>query len=637
MSAILGVYHPDGRTADPSDLERMADVLAHRGPDGRALWHEGSVGLGHLLLRTTSESTNERQPLSSEAGAVVLTADLRLDNRESLAAELGLGASPSETLPDARLLLAAYQRWGEDCPHRLLGDFAFVVWDREQGRLFAARDPMGVKPLFWTWDPGWGFAFATAIPALCALPRVGRALDGAGVALHLTLPVVDDPASTLLQAVRALPAGHALEVARQGPVTRAWWSLDPTVQHAPASDQEYATAFATLFEDAVRVRLRTHRPVAAMLSGGLDSSSIVSVASRLRGPQGERLITLSAVYDEVQASDERPFIEAVLDRWPAEASFLRADRMSPLADGGQAMALFGQPNPGPNLYLSWGLYPHAHARGARVLLDGFDGDTVVSHGLGAFAEYARHWRLVRLFRELRAWGERNDRSWHSTLRELLLYQTLGTPLEAAGVARLYRWARRRGRPPRPLPLSRDPDYASMLAPAFAECLEPYRAPLRVPVRSERDHHFRLLVRPVLPRTLELLDAVDGAFQLEPRYPYMDRRLVEFCLSLPADQKVRDGWTRSITRRALQGVLPDAVAQRVGKADLAHGFLHSLRAFEMPTLERFVGADLGGISRYVQREWIRRVYDDWLAGRASYNDMVRFWRVLTLALWLEARE
>lgn len=637
MSGIFGLFHPDGRAVDASLLDAMAATLAHRGPDGLHVWREGAVGLGCAHRITTPEARHERLPLSSRSGVHVLTADLRLDNRPELLDALDLDRRADPALPDATLLLAAWERWGPACLPRLLGDFAFVLWDGREGRLHGARDAMGIKPLYHAWSGAHGFAFASEVKALRTLPWVGDALDPSGVALHLLVPVVDDPACTIFRDVRALPWGHRLEVDGRGVRTEAWWQPDPTRVHAPASDAEVEEEFRAVFLDAVRVRLRTDAPVAAMLSGGLDSSSIVSAAGWIRREAGvsDPLVTLSGVYDDVDASDEQPYLRAVLEAWPARSELLHADRLSPLADHDEVVALLDRPNPAPNLHLSWGLFPRAQAHGARVLLDGYDGDTVVSHGLGAFAEYARRGRLVRLRRELSAWGTRNGRPWKPTLRELLRYQTLGPRLDATGLPTLLRRLRGRG-PVAPIPFGRDPDWAPFLTPSFANELDPLRAPPKRPVTSERDHHHRLLTRPLLFRTVELLDPLAARFGLDLRLPYMDRRMVELCLSLPPEQKVRDGWTRSITRRALHGILPPAVETRVGKSDLGPGFFHAFKRFEFERLQTLVADDPGGVSRWVRTDWTTRARDAFLQGTSGELEVVRLWRTLTLGLWLERR-
>ena len=148
MSGIGGIYQVDSRAVNREDLECLAEALAHRGPDGSGLWHQGPVGLVQRLLWTTPESCQEKLPLVSRTEDLVLTADARLDNRQELIGVLGLDHRPSGEITDSELILAAYERWGEECPQHLVGDFAWVLWDGRHQTLFAAWDHFGAKPFY---------------------------------------------------------------------------------------------------------------------------------------------------------------------------------------------------------------------------------------------------------------------------------------------------------------------------------------------------------------------------------------------------------------------------------------------------------------------------------------------------------
>lgn len=181
MSGIAGIYYPDGRPVDRTDLERMGAAIAHRGPDGEGVWSNGPVALGHRMLWTTPESLQERLPRLSATGDFVLTADARIDNRDDLVAALDLSDRPTSEVTDSQLILAAYEKWGTSCSEKLLGDFAFAVWDSRRQQLFCSRDPMGIKPFYYYHTAGV-FAFASEIQALLCLDGVPRRLNEVKVA-----------------------------------------------------------------------------------------------------------------------------------------------------------------------------------------------------------------------------------------------------------------------------------------------------------------------------------------------------------------------------------------------------------------------------------------------------------------------
>src|SRR3989454_9825112 len=279
----------------------MLARLAHRGPDGAGVWSGGAVGLGHRLLHTTPESLREHLPLASGDGTLVLTADARIDNRGELLAALGRGVEAT----DAELILAAYERWGERCPEHLLGDFAFVIWDARRATLFCARDHFGVKPFYYYHAPGRLFCFASEIKGLLALAEVPRRLNETRVADYL-VPLLEDKVITFYQDILRLPPAHRMTVTRQGVRIEQYWALDPEREIRMKSDADYAAAFREIFTEAVRCRLRSAFPVGSMLSGGLDSSSIVCVARQLLAQDGgETLHTFSPVFDDVREGGER--------------------------------------------------------------------------------------------------------------------------------------------------------------------------------------------------------------------------------------------------------------------------------------------------------------------------------------------
>jgi asparagine synthase (glutamine-hydrolysing) len=206
MSGICGIYYLDGRPVDPVDLTNMVDILAHRGPDGAHIWHDGPVGLGHRMLWTTPESLTEQLPY--ERNGLVITADARIDNRDELIATLGLTGRQAVEIADSQLILAAYEKWGEQCPEKLLGNFAFVIWDSRKQQLFCARDHFGAKP-FYYYQSHRIFTFASEIKALVCLSEVPRRLNETRVADHLLMNF-EDRVITFYRDILRLSAAHSV-------------------------------------------------------------------------------------------------------------------------------------------------------------------------------------------------------------------------------------------------------------------------------------------------------------------------------------------------------------------------------------------------------------------------------------------
>ncbi|HEX5417401.1 MAG TPA: lasso peptide isopeptide bond-forming cyclase [Chloroflexota bacterium] len=643
MGAVAGIFFFDRRTVARAELEAMRDRLAHRGPDGSGTWLAGSVGLAHLMLWTTPESLQEQLPLASADGSLVITADARVDNRDELIALLGLTDRPPRDIPDSQLILEAYRAWGERCPEKLLGDFAFVIWDARKQALFCARDHFGVRPLYY-YASDRAFVFATEIKALFCLPEIPRRLNEVRIADYL-VPQQYDNQSTLYQGILRLPPAHRLIVSRDRIALAPYWTLDPDREIRLKSDDEYAEGLREIFEETVRCRLRTAFPIGSMLSGGLDSSSITCMArilqtngdcaDRYSGPaNADRWRTFSTIHSAVPESDEMPYIRTVLARGGFEPYFLDADQIGPLHDVDTVMWHQDEAIPAGQLYCTWSHYRVARERGVRVILDGFDGDTAISHGLGYFRELALAGRWLSLSLEVAPFAAKIGEPWADVLRSW--YWTYGfAPLIQRH--RILRGARRgMGLVWRHDQKDNRPRWDNVIRTDFkirTGLDERRRQVLGTPPATEHAAHYRLLTHGGEPYALELLSRAGGAFSVEPRFPFRDKRLVEYCVALPARQKIRRGWTRMVMRRAMRGILPGEIQWRNGKTDLHPSFERGLRTFERERFEDVIFKDPTTIEPYIDVAALRDTYEKVMSHRATADDVNTVWRVVYLALWL----
>jgi asparagine synthase (glutamine-hydrolysing) len=628
MSAIAGIYFLDGRSVELADLERMVDNLTHRGVDGVGIWNQGSVGFGHRMLWTTPESLKERLPLTSTCGSLVLTADARIDNRDELMIALGVDRSRPGEVADSELILRAYERWGERCPQELLGDFAFAIWDGRRQVVFCARDPMGVKP-FYYYRSDRAFVFGSEIKAFFCLQEVPRCLNETRVADFL-VSALEDPTATFYSQIFRLPPGHCMAMGREQAPPRPYWSLDLSRELRLRSDDEYAEAFREIFAAAVSCRLRSAFPLGSMLSGGLDSSSVVCMArERLKRDGTHQLHTFSAVFDdeEVRQCDERPFINAVLGLGGLKSHFVRADQLSPLGDREWLFWHQDEPPYVPNLFWTLALYRIAQQQGVRVILDGHDGDTTVSLGLDFLPELAQTGQWIKLAREVTALSRNGSLVW-SPAKILLQYAL--RPLTPEPVRRLRRLSRGNNAEPWGVNPTIHPDFARRIG--LADRMVALQRPESKPAWTARQHHWLALTSGLIPYINEVIDKTTAALSVEARHPFWDRRLVEFCLALPSEQKLNQGWFRIVMRRAMAGILPEKVRWRAGKTRLGANFRRSLLKFEQPLLEKVIFEDAVLIEQYVDLHALRQAYRRYADGRSA-SDALLVWAAVNLTLWL----
>lgn len=627
MSGIAGIFSLDRAPIALERLGQMVDILAHRGPDGVNVWLHGAIGLGHRLLWTTPESVLERQPLVSRTGYWVLTADARIDNREELIAALNLADYSAANITDSELILAAYEKWQESCVERLLGDFAFAIWDDRNQQLFCARDSFGVKPLFYYYQPGKLFVFASEIKALFCLPEVPCEVNEAKIGTYLQ--AIEDQVTTFYRGITALPPAHCLTVRRKTLCCDRYWSPDPSRELRLSSDAEYAEAYLEVLTNAVQRRMRSAFPIACGLSGGLDSSSVTCVARKLLQHQGNQLLpTFSLVFDKATASDERPYIEAVLAQGGVTSHYVHGDEITPLTDWQQVMWHMECPVP-HNLFLSWGLAAAAQQQNIRVFLDGLAGDDVVSHGFEHLMELAYTGRLISLVKECyalnrsQAWQELRHHLWYYTVAPRL-------PLNLREPLRQLFGGKARSSTPRINPL---------INPDFAQAIELDTQIKGVEQRCYRDfwtakeYHCQALLSDGITLGLELNNKIAAAFAQEVYSPFTDRALAEFCLAIPSGQKLHNGLTRMIVRRALVDLLPEKVRWRTDKGRLFACTNYGLLNTDREQLEHLIFDHHNALAPYINIPVLQAEYQQYRQN-PNLDRFPKFWPAVSVALWLQ---
>lgn len=643
MSAIFGIHYLDDRPVSRMTLEEMAAVLAHRGVDGSRVWCSGTIGLGHRMLWTTPESLHEVLPLEDSSGHFVITADARLDNRAELISILRTCGRDLGRETDSELILAAYATWGEGCVERLLGDFAFAIWDARMQILFCARDHFGVKPFYYYSSPGRAFTFASEMKGLFSCPDVPCEINETRVADHLAA-IFKDNENTFYRDILRLPPAHSMTVSRERVRTRPYWALDRGREVRLKSNGEYAEAFRELFTEAVSCRLRSAFPIGAMLSGGLDSSSITCVARELLAQNGDPpLSTFSAVFDKVPSCDERQYINAVLAQNNVKPHFIAGDQRGPLQDMEQMHWHQDQAFFAPNISMVWSIYRTAAKAGVRILLDGHDGDSTVSYGYKYLDELAVDGNWLALSKELRGLSRNLDEPFWPMLRDYVRYYGFNPRFRKSLPMRTLRrfWRAALRRLPRQAGHSSDPlQGRALLNESFAarmgvdERYRTWRKTLSGAARTEREAHYRGLTQPLQSFALEVHNSAAAAFALEPRYPFWDKRLVEFCLALPPEQKLQSGWPRMIMRRAMEGIIPSPVQWRAGKTDFTPSLAYGLRVLDRGHLEGIINeADL--LEPYVNIGALREIDRRILAedSQSTPRDLFDLWKIASLAQWL----
>jgi asparagine synthase (glutamine-hydrolysing) len=556
----LGVIHGEVSWSEPPESVRAA-IGSMQVAVPTATW-VGSLAVGGSSAAGSCcvLGAQSREPAvfadASNGGGVQLVTDIRLTDRERLAASLGFSANASRHLDDGDLIRHAFDRWGTSCASRIVGEGTFALWDSSAGRLFCWRDEAGVRPFYYHHQPGRHLVFSSDLRSLAAHPRVSAALDLRYVRTQFETEMAFRSASrTLLEGVWKLPAAHCLELTDEGlRVWRYWRPVDLPALTYP-DDRSYVEHLRTLLRAAVASRIpRDEEHIGAHLSGGLDSSSLAILAAReLRTPQ--RLTGFSwappwSIVPEVE-SDERRLAEAAarFGAVPLRFTELRATLLAELYSGDRATL------PIEAMRSESAASRDAAELGIRTIISGWGGDElIVSNGLGYFADLARRGRLLTIHRELKQRASLQGGSLPGAWKSRVMQ-----PLLSDRALRMLGWASPPGGGRFPAELR--PEFASALA--AAEPLETVDYRERPGVHRNQ---LRRLTGGALQCRMEAWAAHGVAMGITYTFPLLDRRILEFALSIPDHLYFRSGWKRWLYRTAMEGVLPDRVRWNPDKFD-----------------------------------------------------------------------
>ena len=624
MTAIAGLWHIDGHAGAAEGCARMLAALQIYGPHAVAQWAGGEFAMGRRLFPLLPEDAFDRQPLIGAGGRLVLVADVRLDNRTELARALEIEAAQATQSSDAALLLAAVERWDEKCLDRIVGDYAFAIWEPLSRRLRLARDPLGERPLHYHASKAL-LAFATMPKGIHALPEVPIEADEDWIADFLAL-LPPHGSGTCFRGVERVEPGHIVTISAGRVATRRFWDPRPR-RLGYRGHEDYVDGLRELLDEAVACRLRGVRDVGAHLSGGLDSSAVATTAARLLAPSGGRVIAFTGLPREGYTGpsppgrilDEREQAAATAAMYAnIEHVIVRNPASSPLECLDRNLLLFDQPSLAlSNTGLFQAISDAARARKLSVVLTGAYGNRGFSYGgATALPELLKRGSIVRWWRTAHALVRRSGWSWRHAAA-----QSLGPWFPAR--AWLWLLRTRRGQ------FCAISDYCAISADRLAEIDLCARA---------RERRWDLALRPAsdghLERLLWLGEADAGCYgkgtlagwQIDERNPLADRRLLEYCLAVPTEEFVAGGMPRALARLALADRAPRVVTETLGRglqsADW-HVGLTAARpqlASELDRLETYPP-----ISKLLDLGRLRRLVENWPSGGWERGDVVAHYR------------
>lgn len=577
MSGLALCFYRDARRASPRIVEAMLSVMDYLGPDGSHVEAHGPVAMGHLDFCAIRNDPGIRQPLSHPEAPLSLIWDGRLDNRQDLHRQLPGRRPPLSSLTDAQLVLHAYACWGSACVRRLLGPFALAVYDHARREVALACDPMGGRNIFY-WLSDHMLVVASEPGGVLAHPELEIEPNHRPLVMFFAYTEQTD-AETFFRGVKTLLPARVLRVGMDNVDTESYWPFDPATRLHYRNDEEYGDHFLELLTESVECRLPAMGKPAVALSGGLDSAPIAAVAARILANQGRRLTAASWVFDRFGECDEREYLQPLYGAQHLEPLQVNCDAAWPLSDFDRWPIHPCAPFQNPYRRFHENLYRELEQQGVRVLLSGLMGDHLYAGTEG--------W-LRDLLAERRVSTAIGDGMWHLKNHGARAFVRQGL-LPSLLPHRIHRALR-----PRPVP-----EWLTSFARSH---ISDSRAWPQESPRARRPHQYF--------HALELVTGLGyierffaGRYGIELRYPFRDRRLVEFMLQVPTRQLYSRGIKRPIVRRAMQNLVPATILARPTKTSFLSVYRFGLCDKELARISAWLDDPDSLWCQYVDRNWL----------------------------------
>jgi asparagine synthase (glutamine-hydrolysing) len=623
MCGICGIFHRDaGQRADRDALAEMSRRIQHRGPDDHGFFVEGNIGLAVRRLSIIDLRTGH-QPIANEDESFWIVYNGEIYNHRDLRSDLEARGHRYRTKSDTESILHLYEQHGRDCVKHLRGMFAFVIWDRQRKRLFAARDRLGIKPFYYRFD-GKTFLFGSEIKAILAYPGAKPELNHGALTEYLAFGYLAG-SETMFAGVQKLLPGHTLELGENGELKiEPYWDAPLHAETGSRRRSDCMKAYRELLEESVATHLMSDVPLGVFLSGGLDSSVVAGLTTKLRR---EPIETFSVGYDE-DAYSELPYAKQVAEHIGSRHHEVRLSReeffqMLP-------RLIWHEDEP---IVWSSSVALYSVARLARqrvtVVLTGEGSDETLA-GYTRYAWTLKNVRMDRLYRALipsllRHWVRQgiNASPVTASLRRKLEHTFLGR--DGASWASLYF----------------DNFYSAFSAAEQEQLLnerarlhsgDAYAASIGYWEKSSGDLLHRLLYTDIKTYLVELLmkqDQMSMAASLESRVPFLDHRLVEFAAGIPSAFLVEGLRGKRILKEACEDLLPKAIVYRK-KMGFPTPWDHWLAGPQLDELQRQLLEPRTQARGLFRTDAVKRLFAEHRTRRHDHSS--RIWRLLNLELW-----
>lgn len=642
MCGIAGIFHLNSNPVDIEKLEAMTDVIRHRGPDDEGYLildssdgtfdhcsgsdtiaelkssltplqqsKPGNIGFGFRRLSILDLSSRGHQPMADETGKIWIIFNGEIYNYIELRAELKQLGHSFRSNADTEVIIKSYMQWGVDCLNRFNGMWSFAIWDQNHQRLFCARDRFGIKPFYYYFD-GNRFLFASEVKQLL-VHDISREIDEGVIYKSFAIGAFTiNSDNTFFRQVKILPHSHYLLVENNDLHISRYYDLDyKQFEKSRLSFAEACSNYRQLFKDAVKLRMRSDVEVGSTLSGGLDSSAIVTVAS---GYTGKQFQTFSSYYTYTPQYDERKWIQLVVDKTNSKANYISASHQQVLEDLNKIIWYHDYPLESSSPVAQYYVMQLARQHDVTVLLDGQGSDELTSgynHGFYRYyADMLAKFRIGQFLVEYPRYILHNEKGnvftkSFKTLISLLLNEK-----------RLYQLE---------------------LAHSFNPVNKPDSLKIRLDeiARFDTSRLSNFLYNQMMSTSIQTLlhfeDRNSMAHSIESRVPFLDYRLVELVFSLPSGFKINGNYGKFIHRESLKEIVPEEIISRKDKI----GFLSPGEQIWLRNDLKPFADEIFNSSAYLNRDLfnhrlIKSAYQKYLKGDS--RTAKKLWQTLMTELW-----
>ena len=634
MCGIAGILNFNSKSINRNALVKMTEIVKHRGPDdcgivlfdptigvcrtGVIEYKESgrgednhlnwSVGFGHTRLSILDLSEQGHQPMENSDGSLWIVHNGEIYNYLEIKTEMIARGYKFRSNTDTEVILNAYQEWGTDCLNKFNGMWAFAIWDRIKKILFCARDRFGVKPFYYYLD-GNIFIFASEIKQILECNEYKRKPNEKMIYDYLVIGLENHTTETFFKDIYQLRGGEYAIVDLDSRTFKKIRYYDLSkVSNLDRKESDYYAELKELFIDSVNLRLRSDVPVGSCLSGGLDSSAVVSIGSSLLKKKGDKIFNTFTACWENQEIDEKKYADAVVAFTGAKGNHVYPSSRDLAQDLSRLIWHQEEPFGSLSIFAQWSVMKAARNRGIPVLLDGQGGDEVF---LGYERYYA--WFLLELIKKGKLLKFINElvksiKNSKLTQKEVILFYVYFN----------FNWVRalRLYKKTKPF-MNKD----FMKSYNITERLDIFKK-----IKAVSDLQVLEIQEIQLSHLLRYADRNSMAFSIETRLPFLDYRLVEFALSVQSEYKIRNGWTKNLIREGLKGIIPEEIRKRKHKIGFEAPQASLMQAI-LPNL--ITGIEKGStIGKYINMDWLMYTL------KSDDLNNPTLWKAVCLDLWFK---